>query len=324
MFGSEILDVAIGLALIYLLLSIICSILDEFVARIFSMRADTLEEGIRYLLNDRAAQNVARDIFEHPLISSLGSKPGGFKFLWWDFRWGGKPSYIPAKNFALALLEKSKDGAQPQNLNDLKDVVSKIKNDDVKRSLTSLVDAAEASTVGAQKQLQQARKNVEDWFDSHMERVTGWYRRKLQLITLCMALMVCLVTNADTVVLAGTLSTDSVLRESVVAYAQETAKKPLPQGEDLSLTKAVELKKELQQLQLPLGWSGPPPWEIVDWPQAFFKKTTGILLTTFAVSLGAPFWFDMLNKLVNIRAAGKPEKPEKRKKEEESSELDVI
>lgn len=136
--------------------------------------------------------------------------------------------------------------------------------------------------------------------------------------------MVCLVTNADTVVLAGTLSTDSVLRESVVAYAQETAKKPLPQGEDLSLTKTAELKKELQQLQLPLGWSGPPPWEIVDWPQAFFKKTTGILLTTFALSLGAPFWFDMLNKLVNIRAAGKPEKPEERKKEEDSSELDVI
>lgn len=173
MFGSEILDVAIGLALIYLLLSIICSILDEFVARIFSMRADTLEDGIRYLLNDRAAQNVARDIFEHPLISRLGSKPGGFKFLGWDFRWGGKPSYIPAKTFALALLEKSKDGAQPQNLNDLKDVVSKIQNADVKRSLTSLVEAAEASTVGAQKQLQQARKNVEDWFDSHMERVTG-------------------------------------------------------------------------------------------------------------------------------------------------------
>ncbi len=320
MFGSEILDVAIGLALIYLLLSIICSILDEFVARIFSMRADTLEDGIRHLLNDPKAENVAKDIYEHPLVSRLGSKKKDLKIV----SWGGKPSYIPAKNFALALLEKSKDGAQPQNLVELKAVVSNIQNADVKRSLTSLVEAAEASTVGSQKQLRQARKNVEDWFDSHMERVTGWYRRKLQLITLLVALLVSVVTNADTVVIAGTLSTDSVLRESVVVYAQETAKRPLSQGEDLSLTKAAELKKELEQLQLPIGWSG-NPWDVFASTQTAFMKIVGILLTTFAVSLGAPFWFDMLNKLVNIRSAGKPEKSEaEKKKEEVSSGLDII
>ena len=31
----------------------------------------------------------------------------------------------------------------------------------------------------------------------------------------------------------------------------------------------------------------------------------GLLLTTLALSLGAPFWFDLLQKVANIRSAAK-------------------
>ena len=42
----------------------------------------------------------------------------------------------------------------------------------------------------------------------------------------------------------------------------------------------------------------------------------GWLITAFAVSMGAPFWFDLLNKFVNIRASGKaPEEEPKAPKE---------
>ena len=37
------------------------------------------------------------------------------------------------------------------------------------------------------------------------------------------------------------------------------------------------------------------------------KKFLGFLLTALAICLGSPFWFDLLNKLVKIRAAGKKE-----------------
>ncbi|TMC39323.1 MAG: hypothetical protein E6J31_09295, partial [Chloroflexi bacterium] len=32
----------------------------------------------------------------------------------------------------------------------------------------------------------------------------------------------------------------------------------------------------------------------------------GLLATTFAVSLGAPFWFDLLNKFMAFRSSGTP------------------
>jgi hypothetical protein len=50
MFGSEILDTAIGLVFIYSLLSLTCSVLTEFIARLFNLRGATLKQAIRQML----------------------------------------------------------------------------------------------------------------------------------------------------------------------------------------------------------------------------------------------------------------------------------
>ena len=45
------------------------------------------------------------------------------------------------------------------------------------------------------------------------------------------------------------------------------------------------------------------------------KEWLGLLITAFAVSLGAPFWFDVLNKAVSFRSSGtKPEEREEARK----------
>jgi hypothetical protein len=38
-------------------------------------------------------------------------------------------------------------------------------------------------------------------------------------------------------------------------------------------------------------------------------KAAGLAITVLAVSLGAPFWFDLLNKLANLRASGPKPQP---------------
>jgi hypothetical protein len=50
-----------------------------------------------------------------------------------------------------------------------------------------------------------------------------------------------------------------------------------------------------------IGWQGAPDWSVVGW----LERALGWLLTVGAVSLGAPFWFDTLNRFVNIRAEGR-------------------
>ena len=71
LFGSGILEVAISVIFVYLLLSLVCSVLNESIARILALRADTLEAGIRNLLNDPAGQGLAEQFYGHPLIKGL-------------------------------------------------------------------------------------------------------------------------------------------------------------------------------------------------------------------------------------------------------------
>src|SRR3954470_15859031 len=79
MFGSAILEVAIGIIFLYLLVSIVCSAVREGIEGWFKSRAAYLEYGIRELLHDRQGQDLASHFFNHPLIFGLFSdeyKPG--------------------------------------------------------------------------------------------------------------------------------------------------------------------------------------------------------------------------------------------------------
>src|SRR6267378_3643573 len=95
MFGSTVIDIAIGLVFVYLLLSLICSAVNEIIERFAKYRASDLERGIKELLHDQAWVD---QIYKHPLVNGLfegAYEPGGKKL----------PSYIPATNFALALMD---------------------------------------------------------------------------------------------------------------------------------------------------------------------------------------------------------------------------
>ena len=117
MFGSWVLEVAIGLIFVFFLFSTVCAAVREGIESWTKTRAAYLERGIRELLNDVEAKGLARTFYEHPLIFSLyggdyvpgkpGDKPATLAH--------GKtlPSYIPAKNFASALIDIAARGPCP-------------------------------------------------------------------------------------------------------------------------------------------------------------------------------------------------------------------
>ena len=89
------LDVALGLIFVYLLLSLICTTVNEWVAALMKHRSRTLEEGIRNLLNAQlagGARKLSEQLYQHPLIKAL-SRPGGL------------PTYIPSGTFSMALVD---------------------------------------------------------------------------------------------------------------------------------------------------------------------------------------------------------------------------
>ena len=300
MFGSLALEIAISLSLLYLLLGLMCSVLNEWMAGILNMRAKNLWEGVRNLLYDSKGTGLAKQLYDHSLVKNLGKS-------------GERPSYIPSRAFSMALFDlvaPVSGSATTKTLQDIRSSVSTISNEQVKKAMLVLIDDAGGD-------LKKARENVERWYDDAMDRVSGWYKKKTQVFIFIWALAVTLSVNADTILIANTLAHDATLRTSLVAMAEVTAKEALPENAEQAMERIKQMSTETDKLGLPIGWSREPddtkslPSGIGGWA----LKCIGLLITTVAVSLGAPFWFDVLNKLINIRSAGK--QPERSHQEKE-------
>src|SRR5438132_6933264 len=213
MFGSQILDVAIGMIFVFLLLSSICSALNEIIEAKLKNRAKNLELGIRNLLgNDK----LANDFFDHALIGGL-------------FKDDKKPSYIPSRTFALALMNlvapTAWDTDKKNPLTAFRETVSQLRDDSpaapIKKALLALAD-------DAQGDITKLRTNIENWYDDTMDRVSGWYKRRTHTIIIFLGLGIAVALNADSAYIARNLSNDAALRNSLVSAAQAFAQKENP------------------------------------------------------------------------------------------------
>ncbi len=97
---SAILDVAIGMMLLYLILSVVVSALNEFLSNVLQWRAKNLEYFIGCLLTNSSITPKA--FFEQTVISP-------------QLEDNRRPAYIKAEDFAQAVLDlaRAKAGAPP-------------------------------------------------------------------------------------------------------------------------------------------------------------------------------------------------------------------
>ena len=362
MFGLEILDVILGLAFVYLLLSLICSAINEYLSALLNRRGHALIEGIEQLLEDAKDPHLKSDVLDHRLIRSMFSR-GRFGRV-------RKPSYIPARTFAMALLDavenpspraraaaaaaptaKAPDadavlGTAAHGVRDILDLLKDDALDDVVQSFGAEVEDAVGKAplpAGARRSvanavattrtdLQKLHDSVEVWFNNAMDRVSGEYKRRTQVWLFFIGLLVAILMNADSIAMWRQLSSNQQLQNSLAstAVAQLPNLTPRSQPSD-SAPDMAHAKKVydaaitgLEQSQLHFGWSAADRDDLRGvWSpkgRGFLPKLLGFLFTAVALSLGAPFWFDVLNKIINIRSAGRapnerpknPEAPGKR------------
>lgn len=333
MLGSDILEVSIGVVFVFVLISTICSAVREGIEAWLKTRASFLEFGIRQLLNDPRGNGITKQLFDHPLLAGLfagtyetdkDAKPRRRLLV----RDRNLPSYIPARNFALALMDIAARGPMDQTSLDaggtalsvanIRANLADIDNPHVQRALLAAVDAAE-------NDLARTQANLEAWYDSAMDRVSGWYKRSTQNILFVISLVVVVSLNVNTITITDYLFRHDTVRSTIVAGVEN------PAGYE-------DATKRLDDLHLPIGWTGDGleaswgaprtrseratlagetvndiPWQ--PWDDVI-APLLGWLITAFAATLGAPFWFDLLNKFMVIRSTVKPHE----KSPEEGSE----
>lgn len=233
-------------------------------------------------------------LLEHPLIRSQVDETARREIR------RTVPSYLETRTFALALLDTlSVDGDERDSaVQRVEKGIRALENPHVKGALNAVLRDAGGD-------ITRLRAGVEDWFDATMARASGWYKRRTQLSLWVIAAAVTLVLNADTGQIASALWKDPVLRASVAAQAQSAVSGGDTSdltGDDDTLASKVD---DVEQLSLPIGWSTDP--DDPRWPDdaaGVLAKLIGWLATIAALSLGAPFWFDLLGKVSRIRGGG--------------------
>jgi hypothetical protein len=323
---DRIFGVVVGLATMYLMLSILASHIQELLATKSQARTTLLRSAITSLLG---SQILTTAFYDHPLIKGLVPAPTGTS----------KPSkvvaptYIPADIFRKVLLTILNQTYTPQSTA-LKDIFAKMPDGNLRQSLMGItLDIADQQGIASA---------IENWYLSAMDRTIGLYKRQTQGSLLIVGFILAVIFNANTFHAAQVLWTTPSARDAAQTLAQQCIQNkvcvPKPDAPRSGTSApAPGTTGDLKPLEdsinkLPVGWS---PESMDAWKNAWKNwgnakaadahtappvpsrasqfgsdavtlliVIAGWFFTSVAVSWGAPFWFDLLNQIVNLRIAG--------------------
>ncbi|MVW64297.1 hypothetical protein GPY61_30670 [Massilia sp. NEAU-DD11] len=268
MLGSTVLEVAIGLTFCYGTVALIVSTLQEALAAAFRLRANTLLAGVKSMLNDSRFDGLARAVYQHPLVNphADGTQPSER-----DMR--TRPSYIEPAHFAIALVDSL--WKVPGDFAQLGNAIETIPDPQVRQVMLGLY--------GRARDLQQFQDMLAGWFDNAMARMSGAYKRRQLLISLLLALLLAILFNIDSIHLFRTLWQQPAL----AAHLHDA-----PGALDPAVFDAL--------MALPIGWTRFPPVANAD----FALQVAGWIVTASTALFGAPFWFDLMQRVVRMRSTG--------------------
>lgn len=269
MFNSSVLEVAIGLTFCYATLALIVSTVQEALASALQMRARTLLDGIKTMLNDPRFNGMARALYSHALIN-----PHEDGQLVRQCAMKHKPSYIEPLHFAIALIDIVQ--RVPGRTDQLGGDIDTLRDPQLRRALQGIY-------LRANGDFKQFQDGVAAWFDSAMARVSGDYKRRSLLVSVLLSLLLTILFNIDSIHLFKTLWQHPTLAAQITAVPGAANKETI----DLLFS-------------LPIGWEKFPPL----WDGSFLLQVAGWVITTASSLFGAPFWFSTLQRIMQLRGTG--------------------
>jgi hypothetical protein len=290
-----LLQVVIGIVFVLLLLSLLATTIMELLSSFFSLRGKNLENALRNLLSSSdSSEQLFHEFKQNSLYRQLSQRAR---------RRRRAPSYMASESFQSILFEVILKG---EKVDKIVDKIETLPDDDLKNVLKQLLNDAEY-------ELGEFKQKIRHWYDNIMDRASGWYKRMIQKIVVLVGLIIAVTFNADTIAIFERLQSDPESLQQVLtlaeSYLAENPEGPLiPNGptydQQMQVVKDL-IQNEIQQASSPLGlgWNGND--YLFYTPTEWLIKILGWIVTALAISLGAPFWFDLLKKLVNIRSSGR-------------------
>jgi hypothetical protein len=252
------------------------------------------------------------------------------------------PAYIPARTFSITLIDilnpTPGQGDPLANIearlgNLCKDAVTLHKdctNEAAQAILSLLADSK--VVIGTEVAADKFRRNLENWYNDAMDRTSGWYKKFTQRILIVIGLTLAILFNVDSIRIGQTLWFDHDARQGLVSAASTYVQNNTPTVAGSSNATNPDATLSQQDLErrmlttvnafhnvsgkylLPVGWRypfatykelamHPADWNLI----RILEQLLGWIITALALSFGAPFWFDTLNKFMVVRSTVKPQ-----------------
>jgi hypothetical protein len=306
---SHVVDTLIAVVAIFVAGAAAASFLQECLAALTQYRGRKLYGGILNLVC--GWESLVERMYRHPLIECASTSTGA----------KNRPSYIDPRNFSLAfwqclndqLADQTSAAAAPTSatawLGELRARLAAPGPQAVQ--IKALEPILNALLVQAGDDYQRLLTLTDAWYNRQMDRVAGWYRRWSQWWLVGIGLALALAFNINTVHVVSRMNADPLLTQSVdsAIVKQYRGESAVGSGTGDAASAAQALDSAMRNADVPIdAFIATTPTDLFavirhpgrDEPWALL----GIAITGFAFAFGAPFWFDLLAKLVNVRMAG--------------------
>jgi hypothetical protein len=327
----EMLDAFIGLMFVYLILSLIVTTAMEFWVQFRGLRGHNLRQTLERLFldewdkpapasttpNDNKNEVDLLDLFyDHPRVQAL--KSGNHSL----------PSYIPKDIFLDVLMDLitrrvlKRDTLSfahfRQSPHRIEQILERFQRQERNGRYSKLAHTLRTFWVDAGANPAAFRTCLDTWFEHTQERASGWFKRILSVRLFILGLVLAVLTNADTLHMFKVLTANDTLRAEYVRKALDASAlddfsslstlQCSAQENDIACSQLTMVKQAAAEIAPLLGWSDASlqRFKAMESPLALLSSLIGWILTAIALSLGAPFWFDMLQKVVRVRSSLKP------------------
>jgi hypothetical protein len=277
------LDVFVSLITIYIVLALTVSALTEIISRLLGLRSIGLKSGIRSILQDPNVKGLTGETKRFWNSGIIKSATDG----------DSSPNSLDALTFATATLvtagvDVARNAAQAKSM-----IAAAPINSHLKDVLTGLADRSLSRGTTLHDELAQH-------FDATMEKIGRWYRHWTQGIAFVLAVIFTVYVNANTLDILHQLTAHPESRLELAKIQSSLSTDPADHARAMSNLKDVDAIITSDTL----SGKGLLP-EITKDP---FRTIVGLLITILAVSLGAPFWFDVLAR-ISPKASGADRPP---------------
>jgi hypothetical protein len=334
-------DVLIGITVVLLALTMAVTVITQTLTAVINSRGRHLRRGLTDLLQQldpaltaALSKQVATTLLTHPLVSGsntplagdAGARSGALaSAVGWVRRLLGGPrlgNVVHREEFSKLLMGLAAgDGThtlQGEAKTALKTALANngIADPDATlkgiRTLALQLERAHPELSNAARQnvaiLTSANSDlvakINNWFDQTMDRTSQRFTASTRVITFVGAFLVAFGLQVDTPSLVNRLAADDQLREAFVTEARALyvdQQKEAGGGAPSSAADPVKIERQYRSFLATNGVITLPTE--AGWVSAFRRASMlGLLVTALLLSLGAPFWYNALGQLLQLRS----------------------